>query len=146
MTLDQVYKKLVEVISSYVPLTGQGAEYRGQCPFCKSDNSLRVSPSKGFFYCDSCGKGGNVLKFVSLIEGVSYADACERLGMTWEDIKNELNREDNKTSPDDILMLIKFYAGDTTLPSDKRLGIIDFLLHGFKRMEYADYLWNEFKQ
>lgn len=133
MTLEQVHKKLVEVVSSYVPLTEQGAEYRGQCPFCQSDNSLRVSPSKGFFYCDACGKGGNVLKFVSLIEGVNYAEACERLGMSQEDIKNELDKADNKLSPDDILTVIKIIVEDTQVASEERLEYIRCLLDEFKQ-------------
>ena len=133
MTLDQVRGKLVKVISSYVPLAEQGEEYRGQCPFCKSDNSLRVSPSKGFFYCDSCGKGGNVLKFVSLIEGVNYAEACERLGMSKDDIKIELNKEDYKLTPDDILTVIKFIVEDTQVASEERLEYIRCLLTEFKQ-------------
>ncbi|MCR5834732.1 MAG: DNA primase [Selenomonadaceae bacterium] len=84
------------VISGYISLTQKSNRYWGVCPFHKEKTaSLCVSADKGFFYCFGCGAGGNVIKFVSLIEGISYGEAinvlAERLGIKREGSKKENN-------------------------------------------------------
>ena len=74
------------VVSRYVPLTFKGGRYWACCPFHEEKTaSFAVSPEKGMFYCFGCHAGGNVFKFISLIENVSYFDAvklqAERLGI-----------------------------------------------------------------
>ena len=54
---------IVEVISEYVKLEKQGADYIGLCPFHDDKNpSMHVSPSKKIFKCFSCNTGGNATK------------------------------------------------------------------------------------
>lgn len=74
------------VVSQYVTLTQKSGRYWGRCPFHNEKTaSFTVSPDKGFFYCFGCGAGGNVFKFLSLIENISYFEAiklqAQRLGM-----------------------------------------------------------------
>lgn len=77
---------IYSVVSRYVPLTQKSGRYWGRCPFHNEKTaSFCVSPDKGFFYCFGCGAGGNVFKFLSLIENISYFEAiklqAERLGI-----------------------------------------------------------------
>ena len=77
---------IYSVVSRYVPLTQKSGRYWGRCPFHNEKTaSFCVSPDKGFFYCFGCGTGGNVFKFLSLIENITYFEAiklqAERLGI-----------------------------------------------------------------
>ncbi len=71
---------IVEVVSSYFPLKKKGANYWALSPF-KSEKtpSFAVSPSKQIFKCFSSGKGGNVIRFVMEMEGISYGEALRKL-------------------------------------------------------------------
>ena len=69
---------ILSVVASYVPLKRKGNRYWGCCPFHQEKTpSFSVVPSEGFFYCFGCHAGGNVFKFISLIENVSYFDAIK---------------------------------------------------------------------
>ena len=91
---------MFSVISKYVPLKSKGGQYWGCCPFHNEKTpSFTVSPDKGFFYCFGCHVGGNIFKFISLIENISYFEAvklqAERLGI-------ELPYNNHNKSPDQI--------------------------------------------
>jgi len=65
-------------IAAYVPLKQKGRNYWGCCPFHQEKTpSFSVTADKGFFYCFGCHVGGDVFKFLSLIEGVGYFDAIK---------------------------------------------------------------------
>ncbi len=67
---------LVSVISTYVPLKRKGKQFWGCCPFHNEKTpSFAVTPEKGFFYCFGCHAGGDVFKFISMIESISYREA-----------------------------------------------------------------------
>jgi len=56
---------IVDVVSEHVVLRKQGKDFVGLCPFHDDKSpSFRVSPSKQFYYCFSCGAGGNSIKFL----------------------------------------------------------------------------------
>jgi len=82
MTVDEaaVYIRnnvdIVEVVSRYVSLKKVGRNYFGLCPFhSEKTPSFSVNPGKGIFKCFGCGEGGDVIKFLSKIENVSYRHA-----------------------------------------------------------------------
>ena len=71
---------IVEVISQYVHLKRSGRNYFGICPFHNEKSpSLSVSPDKQIFHCFGCGIGGNVITFISKIEGIGFKEAIENL-------------------------------------------------------------------
>lgn len=71
---------IVEVISQYVHLKRSGRNYFGLCPFhSEKSPSFSVSPDKQIFHCFGCGVGGNVITFVSKIEGIGFKEAIETL-------------------------------------------------------------------
>ena len=71
---------IVEIISDYIPLTQRGKNFFGVCPFHQDHSpSMSVSREKQMFKCFSCGAAGNVFKFVSDYENISFVEAIERV-------------------------------------------------------------------
>ena len=69
---------ILTVISKYVALKRRGSQYWGCCPFHNEKTpSFTVSPEKGFFYCFGCHIGGNIFRFISLIEHITYFEAVK---------------------------------------------------------------------
>ena len=61
-----------------------GSELVGLCPFHEEKTpSFTVTPSKGLFMCFGCGRGGDVLTFVQLTEGIDFKEALHRLASDW---------------------------------------------------------------
>ncbi len=71
---------IVDVISQYVHLKRSGRNYFGLCPFHNEKSpSFSVSPDKQIFHCFGCGVGGNVITFVSKIEGLNFVETVQML-------------------------------------------------------------------
>jgi DNA primase len=71
---------IVELIGSYVHLKKRGKDHAALCPFhSEKTPSFWVSESKQIFKCFGCGAGGDVYKFLMLMENLSFADAVARL-------------------------------------------------------------------
>ncbi|MCS7162640.1 MAG: DNA primase [Bacteroidia bacterium] len=71
---------IVEVVSSYIPLKKRGSNYWALSPFKPERTpSFAVSPSKQIFKCFASGKGGDVIRFVMEMEGLSYGEALRKL-------------------------------------------------------------------
>jgi DNA primase catalytic core len=91
---------ILEVVKSYdIDLKKVGRQYRGFSPFKQETNpSFFVVPDRNIFKCFSSGHGGDVIKFVSLMENVSYTEAakilCERYNIPID--------EDRKTKKDTL--------------------------------------------
>ena len=69
---------IVDVISSYIPLTQKGKNYFGVCPFHEDHSpSMSVSEEKQIYKCFSCGATGNVFTFVENYLNISFAEAVE---------------------------------------------------------------------
>ena len=71
---------IVDVISQYVHLKRSGRNFFGLCPFHNEKSpSFSVSPDKQIFHCFGCGVGGNVITFVSKIEGINFVETVQML-------------------------------------------------------------------
>ncbi|MEI3529966.1 MAG: DNA primase [Bacilli bacterium] len=71
---------IVDVISSYLPLTQRGKNYFGVCPFHDDHSpSMSVSKEKQIYTCFSCGATGNVIKFVMDYENINFPEALKLL-------------------------------------------------------------------
>jgi len=73
--------RIEDVVGSYVTLrSGGGGALVGLCPFHDEKTpSFRVTPSRGFYYCFGCNKGGDVIGFVQEINNSSFVEAVEFL-------------------------------------------------------------------
>lgn len=71
---------IVGIISSYVPLKKSGKNFSANCPFhLENSPSFSVNTEKQFFYCFGCQTGGDVIKFVQLIEKITYRESLFKL-------------------------------------------------------------------
>lgn len=69
---------IVDIVSSYLPLTKRGKNYFGVCPFHNDKNpSMSVSSERQIYTCFSCGATGNVFNFVMEYENVSFLEAVK---------------------------------------------------------------------
>lgn len=71
---------IVDVVSQYVQLKQSGKNLFGLCPFHEERTpSFSVSEDKQIFHCFSCGRGGNVFKFMMEIENLSFPEAVKKV-------------------------------------------------------------------
>ncbi|MCR5175883.1 MAG: DNA primase [Anaerovibrio sp.] len=150
---------IVSVVSTYVQLKRRGNRYWGCCPFHQEDTpSFSVKPDDGFFYCFGCHAGGNIFKFISLIENVSYYDAivlqAERLNIPLperEKSPQELAREKKVSELREVHeMAVNFFHnclvmtnyGVAGLEYFHRRGIDDETIKEFK-LGFAPDAWDK---
>lgn len=77
-----------DVVSRHVTLQRAGSRLRARCPFHQEKTpSFYVNPALGLWKCFGCGAGGDIFEFVMRIEGLTFAEAAERLaervGLQW---------------------------------------------------------------
>lgn len=131
---------IVEVIRKHVTLKKTGASYKGVCPFHDEKTpSFHVHPSRNFWKCFGCGKGGNVIDFIIEKKGFTYWEAVQDLAgdynidipkkdYTEEDRKKDLHRESLFT----INKVAAAFFEDNLYKSENALAL-----------EYARNRWND---
>ena len=76
---------IVDVVGEHVVLKKKGREFVGICPFHDdSKPSMTVSPAKQFYYCFSCGAGGNSIKFLMEFQRQSFSDVVLDLARRYQ--------------------------------------------------------------
>ena len=72
---------IVRIIQPYAQdLKKKGANWMACCPFHPEKTpSFSVNPSKGFYKCFGCGKGGTAFNFVMEMEGLNFPEAIKRV-------------------------------------------------------------------
>lgn len=86
-TIDAVRDRadIVDIVSEHVVLKKQGKDYVGLCPFHDDKSpSFSVSPGKQFYYCFSCGAGGNSFKFLMELGKQSFTDVVLELARRYQ--------------------------------------------------------------
>ena len=89
--------RIDEVISQYVTLKNAGGgSLKGLCPFHDEKSpSFNVRPALGYYHCFGCDAGGDAIKFLREVEGITFAEAVERLAAKY----NIQLRYDEGSSP-----------------------------------------------
>jgi DNA primase len=73
------------VVGEHVVLKKKGREFVGICPFHDDTSpSMTVSPAKQFYYCFSCGAGGNAIKFLMELQRSSFSDVVLELARRYQ--------------------------------------------------------------
>jgi len=131
---------IVKIVGDYVQLRKAGANMMGLCPFHQEKTpSFAVHPAKQIFHCFGCGVGGDVFKFIMLVENLSFPEALERLadkvGVRLVETGHKGN--DSKSHERTALYKIheaaaKFYAAQLTGTSEGRAARAYLLDRGLK--------------
>lgn len=131
MVEDQAIEKvrtavnIIDVISSYLPLTQKGKNYFGVCPFHEDHSpSMSVSTDKQIYKCFSCGAGGNVFTFVKDYENVTFIEAvkivADRYGIPFSGLK-KTNKPKTYVKEYEIMDLsLKFYQNNLNSSMGKK--------------------------
>jgi DNA primase len=80
--LDEIRARLPvsQVVARKVSLKKAGREWKGLSPFKQERTpSFFVNDQKGFYHCFASGSHGDIFKFVMETEGLTFAEAVERL-------------------------------------------------------------------
>lgn len=90
---------IADVVGEYVSLKNASVgSLKGLCPFHDEKSpSFNVRPMQGFYHCFGCGEGGDVYKFLQLMESISFYEAVEKLAAR---VGFELSYEDGGPAQD----------------------------------------------
>lgn len=115
---------LVRIIQPYAQdLKKKGANWMACCPFHQEKTpSFSVNPSKGFYKCFGCGKGGTAYNFLMEMEGLNFPEAVKRVAeisgvmlpepvddVSYENSKKK--REEKKQLADQVIELNQVALG-----------------------------------
>ena len=69
-----------DVVGKRVKLAKKGREFSGLCPFhSEKTPSFTVNDDKAFYHCFGCGAHGDVIRFVTETEGLTFPEAVAKL-------------------------------------------------------------------
>jgi DNA primase len=134
---------IVEVVGDFVSLKKRGASMIACCPFHNEKTpSFHISPAKGIYKCFGCGKGGDSLKFVMELEGLSYPDALRWMAKKYgieikerEFTDQDLLVQNEKESLFIVLEFAQKYFEETLNTSEEgqSVGMSYFMERGFSK-------------
>ncbi len=71
---------IVDLIGSYIQVKKAGAQFKALCPFHHEKSpSFTITPSRQYYHCFGCQKGGNAISFVRDYENLPFMDAVRKL-------------------------------------------------------------------
>lgn len=92
MTVDDIRSQysMIDVVKKYGFIPNRAGFI--SCPFHTKDKTPSLKVYKDSFYCFACGEHGDIFNFVEKIENVSFKEAFQILGGTYEkqDFKSKL--------------------------------------------------------
>lgn len=71
------------VFSHYISLKKAGNRYRALCPFHSEKTPSFYAGDNGMFHCFGCGLGGDVIKFVMLMEKMDFKECIQLLSQRY---------------------------------------------------------------
>ncbi|MEJ2008371.1 MAG: DNA primase [Acidobacteriota bacterium] len=131
---------IVKIVGDYVQLRKSGANMMGLCPFHQEKTpSFAVHPGKQIFHCFGCGAGGDVFKFVMLIDNLTFPEALERLAdkVGIKLVQTAYGGKDSRSQERTALYKIheaaaKFYAAQLTGTGEGRAARAYLMDRGLK--------------
>lgn len=70
---------LLEYVSQNLEMERRGSDYFAHCPkHVDITPSFSITPAKNRFYCFSCGRGGTIINYLMMYEGLRYDEAVDK--------------------------------------------------------------------
>ena len=143
--LNELKSKLniAEVIRRYIDIVEESnpQDNRAVCPFHHDQNpSLSINIEKGFFNCFGCDAGGDVIKFVERIEGVSFQEAfqiCMKYAGIDLEIEDLVLMDNVKQYYKKRIKQISAFTNQRSISEE----MIDFFEIGFSDSNIQDFLY-----
>ena len=145
---------IVDIISSYVSLSGNGQDYFGLCPFHgEKMPSFYVNRNKQTYYCFGCHRGGNIYTFMMDYKHIHFSEALEELAekskiqlpkkkMSAEEQQNIIAKrrlsEMNRYTAAYFHHALKEKRGEKAMEYLKKRGLTDQTVRQFG-LGYSDY-------
>ena len=164
-TIEEIKNRIdiVDVVGDFVNLKKSGSSYKALSPFTSEKTpSFFVVPSKGIFKCFSSGKGGDAIKFVMEVDGVSYVEALKYLagkyGIEIQEEEQTDEQQEAQNKRESLYIILNFaseYFEDLlhTHEEGKSVGLSYFKERGFSpdtirkfRLGYSLNIWDGFYQ
>lgn len=139
---------VVDVVGDFVSLTKRGSNMIACCPFHNEKTpSFSVSPSKGIYKCFGCGKGGDSVRFIMDLEGLSYPEALKWLAKKYgiEIVEKEYTDEEllSQNERDSLFIVTEFaqqyYADQLSTEEGKSIGLSYFKERGYNESTIAKF-------
>lgn len=124
---------IVDIISTYLPVTKKGKNYVAICPFHDDHSpSMVISPERQIFNCFTCRTGGNVFTFIMKYENVSFVEAvsivAKKIGynLKLDNYLGDYNTQ-NKKEYEIMEFAKRYYVNNmnTTSASDAKKYLLD---------------------
>jgi DNA primase len=124
---------IVRIVGEYVRLKKAGQNFSGLCPFHNEKSpSFSVHPTKQFYHCFGCGKGGDVFQFVMEMEKCTFPEAvrivAEKSGIAIPKPRERSPEERTENQQRSVLVntyreIAAFYARHLTQSPDGKLAL-----------------------
>src|SRR5580698_10430194 len=124
---------IVRIIGEYVRLKKTGQNFSGLCPFHDEKSpSFSVHPTKQFYHCFGCGKGGDVFQFVMEMEKCTFPEAvrfvAEKSGIAIPKPRERSPEERTENQQRSVLVnayreIAAFYARHLTQSPEGKLAL-----------------------
>lgn len=134
--------KIEEVIQDFVNLQRRGVNMIGLCPFhAEKTPSFTVSPSKGFYKCFGCGKGGDAVNFLMEHENLDFPEAirylAKKYGIQLEEAEISQEAREEQQYQESLFLINDYarqYYQDQLFNTDvgKSVGLNYFKERGFR--------------
>lgn len=107
---------IVDLISNYIPVHKNGANYMCVCPFHADKNpSMAIRENEGFFHCFGCGANGDAISFLQKYNNLDFIDAVKELANMY----NFVLEDDKKTKVyqknDALVVLNDYYISELNI-------------------------------
>ncbi|AWV98123.1 DNA primase [Arcticibacterium luteifluviistationis] len=141
-TIQQILQAadVVDVVGDFVSLKKRGANMIACCPFHNEKTpSFSVSATKQIYKCFGCGKGGDAVRFIMDLEGLSYPEALKWLAKKYGiEIKEKEYTDEELLAQNerDSLFIVtefaqKYYAEQLKSEEGRSIGYSYFKERGY---------------
>ncbi|MDL2226562.1 alpha helicase [Deltaproteobacteria bacterium OttesenSCG-928-M10] len=116
----------------------KGGEYQMPCPRCGGRDRFHAWPDQGeggTWWCRSCDKAGDLIEFLRFFDGLTFPEACARLGVERQRDYRRLPSPPRPAGPEAFAGVRRELPPEQWLTRAEKLALA---AHDHLKMRYAD--------